>query len=312
MIRIKRPPSKKKIKVKKQEKSSSQELPLSKSLEENILFFKSIYQEESDVIYRSFVINNNAAAIIYIEGLSDTQRLEEQVLKILIDKTDFNEKNFIQDIKNQLPVSNIKQLNTFSGCIDAITIGEPILFIDGYEEALSFGLVKFEKRAIEEPQAESSIRGPREGFTESLGVNMALIRRIIKDPALKMKNLQIGQYTKTKVVIFYMDGFVDYILLEEIENRLNRIKVDGVLESGYIEQFIEDYPFSPFPQVLYTERPDVVCANLLEGRVVLLIEGTPFSLIAPVNFFSLLQSHEDFYERFWFGTFVRILRFLFW
>lgn len=172
-------------------------------------------------------------------------------------------------------------------------------------------MVKFEKRAIEEPAAESGIRGPREGFTESLGVNTALVRRIIKDPALKMKPLHVGTYTKTKVVVSYIEGLVDSTLLEEIENRINRIEIDGILESGYIEEFIEDHPYSPFPQVLYSERPDVVSANLLEGRTIIMIDGTPFALIAPVSFFSLFQSQEDYYERFWIGTFIRMLRFLF-
>lgn len=202
-------------------------------------------------------------------------------------------------------------MSTYSECIDSISNGNPILLFDGFDEAFSLGLVKFEKRSIEEPEAETSIRGPREGFTESIGINTSLIRRIIKDPSLKIKNINIGKYTNTKVSIFYIKGLVDNTLIEEIENRLNRIDIDGVLESGYIEQFIEDNPYSPFPQLLYTERPDVVSANLLEGRAALMIEGTPFSLIAPVSFFSLFQSQEDYYERFWIGTFIRILRFLF-
>ena len=126
-----------------------------------------------------------------------------------------------------------------------------------------------------------------------------------------MKSIEVGKYTKTKVVISYMEGIADHALIEEIENRISRIEIDGVLESGYIEQFIEDSPYSPFPQLLYTERPDVACANLLEGRAVIMIEGTPFSLIAPVSFFSLFQSQEDFYERFWIGASIRALRFVF-
>jgi len=311
VIRIRRQPLKRKVKNEKASQlSSSQDIPLSNNLEENIKYFTSIYQESEDVIFRSFVVDQTAAAIIYIEGLSDTQKLDEQVLVTLLDKS-FHEQDFLRSVKNQLPISNIKTITTFSDCIDAIGNGNPILLFDGFEEAFSLGLVKFEKRSIEEPQAETSIRGPREGFTESLGVNTSLLRRIIKDPALKMKSVHVGKYTKTKVVISYIEGVVDQTLIKEIENRLNRIKIDGVLESGYIEQFIEDNPYSPFPQVLYTERPDVVSANLLEGRAVLMIEGTPFSLIAPVSFFSLFQSQEDYYERFWIGTFIRSLRFLF-
>ncbi|MBP2240343.1 spore germination protein KA [Cytobacillus eiseniae] len=311
MIRIRRLPLKKKPKKQKaQQQTSSQEIPLSKKLTENIHLFSSLYQDSSDVIFRSFVVGKIDATIIYIEGLSDTHKLDEQVLDTLL-KNEFKEIDFLISIKNRLPISNIETISTFSECVNAISAGNPVLLLDGFEEALSLGLVKFEKRSIEEPQAETSIRGPREGFTESLGVNTSLLRRIIKDPALKMKAVHVGKYTKTKVMIAYIEGLIDRTLIEEIENRLNRIHIDGVLESGYIEQFIEDSPYSPFPQLLYTERPDVASANLLEGRAILIIEGTPFSLIAPVSFFSLFQSQEDYYERFWIGTFIRSLRFLF-
>jgi hypothetical protein len=312
VIGIRRRSLKKKAKeAKAPQQISSQDTRLSKNLDENIQFFSSLYQESPDVMFRSFVVGKKEATIIYIEGLSDTQKLEHQVLETLLNQNDFDETDFLLSIKNRIPISNIKKISTFSACIDAVANGNPILLFDGFEEALFLGLVKFEKRSIEEPEAETSIRGPREGFTETLGVNTSLLRRIIRDPALKMKNVHVGKYTKTTVAISYIEGLVDKTLIEEIEKRLKRIEIDGVLESGYIEQFIEDSPYSPFPQVLYTERPDVVCANLLEGRAVLMMDGTPFSLIAPVSFFSLFQSQEDYYERFWIGTFIRTLRFLF-
>ncbi|MGN7296319.1 spore germination protein [Ferdinandcohnia sp. SAFN-114] len=293
------------------EKNQSVGVSLSNSLDENVLFFSSLYKDSSDVVFHSFAIGNKKAAVVYIEGLSDLQKLDELVLENLLKMTEIIEKDFIHSLKNTIPISNIKKIDTYSACSDAIANGNPLLLLDGLKEAYSLGIVKYEKRSIEEPSAETGIRGPREGFTESIGVNTSLVRRIIKDPSLKMKPLYVGKYTKTKVVISYIEGLADQNLIQEMENRLNRIDIDGVLESGYIEQFIEDHPFSPFPQVLYTERPDVVSANLLEGRAVLMIDGTPFSLIAPISFFSLFQSQEDYYERFWIGTFIRIIRFIF-
>lgn len=312
MIRFRRSPIKKKRNSNiEQQNSSSQDMPLSKQLDVNKDYFTSMYDENTDVIFRSFTVGKNEALIIYMDGLSDTEKLDKQVLDTLLNTTTVNEKDFPLSVQNKLPVSNIKSMTMLSDCIDAIGTGNPVLLFDGSNEAFALGLVKYEKRAIEEPQAETSIRGSREGFTESLPVNLSLIRRIIKDPALKMKSLQLGTYSKTKIVISYIEGLVDKTLLKEIENRLHRIEVDGILESGYIEQFIEDNAYSPFPQVLYTERPDVVSANLLEGRAVIFIDGTPFTLIAPISFFSLFQSQEDFYERFWIGTFIRSMRFLF-
>ncbi len=196
-------------------------------------------------------------------------------------------------------------------CIESISLGNPILFYEGESDGFSLGLVKWEKRSIEEPVAEGGIRGSREGFIEALEVNTSLLRRIIKSPALKMQSMKIGKYTQTTVAIAYIDGLADQTLIEEITNRLQRIEMDGILESGYIEEMIEDNPYSPFPQILATERPDVACAHLLEGRAVILVEGTPFTLIAPISFFSLIQSHEDYYERFMVGTLIRWLRYVF-
>jgi hypothetical protein len=311
-MRIRRPSQwKQNIEKRVPKQIPSQDVPLSIKLDENVDYFSSLYKDSSDVVFRSFAIGNKDALVIYIEGLSDLQKLDELVLENLMRVNELDEANFLLFLKNSIPISNLKKISTYSAGVEAVANGNPILLVDGLEEAYSLGIVKYEKRSIEEPSAETGIRGPREGFNESLGVNTSLVRRIIKDPALKMKPFHVGKYTKTKVVISYIEGIVDQTLIKEIENRLNRINIDGVLESGYIEQFIEDNPFSPFPQVLYTERPDVVCANLLEGRAIIMIDGTPFSLIAPISFFSLFQSQEDFYERFWIGTFIRTLRFLF-
>ena len=181
----------------------------------------------------------------------------------------------------------------------------------GKKPGFHLGLAKFEKRAIEIPAAERVIRGPREGFVEALGVNTSLIRRRIKSPDLKLISMEIGRYTKTKVVIAYIEGIADKTLIEEVNTRLKRIDIDGILESGMIEEFIEDNPYSPFPQVLATERPDVVTANLLEGRAAILVDGTPFSMVIPTTLYSLLQASEDYYARFIMATAVRWLRYLF-
>src|SRR5699024_3678887 len=140
-------------------------------------------------------------------------------------------------------------------------------------------LSKWEQRQVEEAQAELVVRGPREGFVENITVNSSLIRRRIRNPKLKMSPIHIGEYTETKVIISYIEGIADKTLIEEVRNRLQRIEVDGILESGMVEEFIEDNPYSPFPQVLSTERPDVVTSNLLEGRVAILVDGTPFSIV---------------------------------
>src|SRR5699024_10429146 len=147
-------------------------------------------------------------------------------------------------------------------------------------------------------KAEMVVRGPREGFVETIGVNTSLIRRRIRSPKLKMKSMQAGEYTKTRINLAYVEGIVDETVLEEAINRIKRIDVDGVVDSGVLEEFIEDNPNSPFPQVIATERPDNVTASLLEGRVAVLVDGSPFVLVVPVTFYSLMQASEDYYGRY--------------
>ncbi|MES1047524.1 spore germination protein [Heyndrickxia oleronia] len=295
---------------KKQSDSKPQDY-LSADFQQNVQALQSIYEHSSDVIFRSFFLFGKIRAmIIYIEGLSNTDGIDEYVLLPLM-KEENLEKISMELLEYRLPIAKVKRAELLADCIESISNGNPILLYEGEVNAFSLGLAKWEKRSIEEPVAESGIRGPREGFNESLGISTSQLRRIIKSPALKIQSIIIGKYTRTTVAIAYIDGLANKNLIEEISNRLKKIEIDGILESEYIEELIEDYPFSPFPQVLSTERPDIACANLLEGRVVILIEGTPFVLIAPISFFSLLQSQEDYYQGFLVGTLIRWLRYLF-
>lgn len=279
-------------------------------LQQNEQLLRSLYTHCSDVIFRSFLIGGQRKALVlYIEGLSDPERIEEYVIAPLMRESSEINSTFGQLVEQKISVSDTKPFKTFTDGIQYLSGGYPILLADNETQGLALGLTKWEKRSIEEPVAESGIRGPREGFTETLRTNTSQIRRIIKSPHLKMEAVIIGSYTHTNVVIAYIEGLTDSTLLNEIRNRLRRIRIDGILESGYIEEMIEDNPYSPFPQLLSTERPDVVCANLLEGRVAILVEGSPFALVTPVTLFSLMQSAEDYYQRFIVSTVLRWLRY---
>lgn len=213
-------------------------------------------------------------------------------------------------LEKKITVSSTTEVKTVSDCIKNLSMGSPVLFMENESMGFAFGLAKWEKRSVEEPSAESVIRGSREGFTETLCVNTSLLRRRIRSPQLKMFPISIGRYTQTETIVAFMDGIADLKLIEELTKRLKRIDIDGILESGYIEELIEDTPFSPFPQILNTERPDVAVSNLLEGRVVILVDGTPSALIAPTTIFSLLQSSEDYNQRFLVSTAIRWLRYV--
>ncbi|WP_209123218.1 spore germination protein [Alkalihalobacillus sp. BA299] len=298
---------------------------LSSHLNENITSLRTIYENCSDVVFRPFLIEGkDKAVLIYIEGLSNVEEINDNVLTPLMEipeqqqlqqltmqaeQWEFN--NFSSFLEKKISISNIKEVQTVTDVINQISSGNPVILVDQKIKGFSVGLAKWEKRAIEEPSAESVIRGPREGFIETIGVNIALLRRKIRSPKLKMEQMEVGRVTKTSLVLAYIDGLVDQTLIEEAKNRLNRIDTDSVLESSYIEEFIEDNPFSPFPQLLNTERADVVSSYLLEGHIAILVDGSPFVLVAPTTFYSLMQASEDYYQRPMLSTAIRWLRYLF-
>ncbi|MZQ81086.1 spore germination protein [Paenibacillus sp. 5J-6] len=282
-------------------------------MEQNQDILYSIYAKCSDVVFRSFNIGKNTKAIlIYVEGLSDAVGIEEYVFTPLIREEELGERtDMLKAVVQRLAVTQVKEFNTFPKCIEYLSNGFPILLMDNETRGLALGLTKWEKRAIEEPSAEAGIRGPREGFTETLRVNTSQIRRIIKSPHLKMESIIIGEYTQTNIVIAYIEGIADISVVNKIKHRIQSIKIDGILESGYIQEMLQEFPYTPFPQLLNTERPDVTCANLLEGRIAIITEGTPFVLIAPITFSSIMQSQEDYYQGFLIGTFTRWMRYVF-
>ncbi|QRG65084.1 spore germination protein [Brevibacillus choshinensis] len=285
---------------------------LGKNLAQTEELLRSLYTNCSDIVFRSFLIfGTTPALLIYIDGLANIEELDARVLAPLMAGRGNIEMSTNDFLQRAIPVSKWHDINSVEACVESISCGYPVLLIDQQELAISIGLPKWEKRSIEEPAAEGVVRGPREGFTESIGVNTSLLRRLIKTPALKMERKQVGGLTKTYVVVAYIEGVVDPSLITEVNSRLDRIDMDGILESSYIEEMIEDQPASPFPQILSTERPDVVCGNLLEGRIAIIVDGTPFVLIAPTTLFSLLQSSEDYYQRSIAGTAIRWLRYLF-
>lgn len=298
--------------VQEQQPAHGPQQPLDQDLQKNLDMLHSIYANCSDVVFRTFYIGGKIKAnLLYVEGLSNCDAIDLYVITPLMKEDIAGIVDMNQLAERIISVSDAKPITTIEDCIWNVANGYPVLLCENEAQALALGLSKWEKRAIEEPSAEVGIRGPREGFTETLRVNTSQIRRIIKSPRLKMESMKIGDYTQTNVTLAYIEGLADMTLIEEVKNRLNRIHIDGILESGYIEEMIEDTPYSPFPQLLSTERPDVTCGNLLEGRVAILSEGTPFVLIAPVTFFSLLQSAEDYYQRFWIATITRWLRYIF-
>lgn len=265
----------------------------------------------SDVKFHQVLLPGDIPAVfIYIEGLTDQKLLQEQVLSPLMSSSGKDLVHQIAEMK-QLPVSFMETNTDLQQSLNALFEGTVVCLIHNEPQLLLFPMKSVEKRSIQSAENENVIRGPKEAFVEDLSTNMSTIRRRIKHSAFKTEQFQFGTYTKTSVVLCYIEGICEQKLVDEVKERMSRIDIDGLLGSSYIEEFIEDNPYSPFPQVQYTERPDTLCAALLEGRAAILVDGTPIPIIVPVTLYMMLQSAEDYYQRFIAATWIRWIRYMF-
>lgn len=300
---------------------SQPENRLLKELKGNLEKIQHQLGNSSDIIIREIRIGKDEsikAAIIYTDGLTDTTSMQQFIMKTLMmdfsnikeeEKLD-NQQNLIELLKDiALAVGEIKDVIDFDSLYSSLLSGDTIFLIDDFDQGLIVGNKKWEERGVTEPASQTVVRGPREGFSENLRINTALVRRKIKDPNLWIETKVIGTSTKTDVAIMYINGIVDEKIVKEVNSRLDRIQIDGILESGNIEEFIQDSNASPFPTILNTERPDVVAAALLDGRIALIIDGTPFVLMVPALFVQFFQSPEDYYHRAYISSLIRLLRF---
>lgn len=284
---------------------------LSGILEEDFNRIKQLFAEAADFAYREIKVNAaSSAMILFLNGLVNVERMELHVIHPLVSK---NEKliRHMDDIKGVLSSAQVLEGETFQEVIDQILAGTTVLLLDGFKKALFISEQAWEQRSVDEPVSEAVVLGPREGFTENIRTNASMIRRRLKTTKLKFDYMKIGTLSQTEVLITYLEGVAEDSVVEEVRSRLKRIEIDAIEDSGYIVEFIEDQPFSLFPQILQTERPDRVVGNLLEGKVGIIVANSPFALVVPVTFFEMMNSPEDYYGRFVMTSFVRFIRYLF-
>ena len=294
------------------------ECALSSSLNKNLTMIKNVLAKCDDLIIRDFNLNNDKktdAALLFISEMVSKSIIYEGVLAPLIyDNSNAKKINPVNEnidyiSKYIITADKIRKISTIEGCIDECLSGNTVLFIDGFNESLVVSTKESVQRSIEEPETEVVVRGPREGFCEDISTNITLIRRKIKNPGFKFRLITMGSRTKTKIGYCYIEELTDSSLVQEVEKRLNSIKTDSILESGYIEQFIEDAPNSIFATIANSEKPDVVASKILEGKIAILTDGTPMVLTLPMTFNESFESAEDYYSRPYYASFIRILRF---
>jgi spore germination protein KA len=318
---------KKIIKRNETEKNGSQGDSISKSrlfenLQQNIQKIQSTLGNSADLVKREVRIGKDGflkAAIFYTDGLADSKSVNDFIMESLmldIQNTNLEQKlsasrDPLELLKNlALTVSDIEDLSDFETLFTALLSGDTIILVDGYNHGFTVGMRGWEDRGVTEPSSQTVVRGPREGFSENIRTNTALIRRKIKHPNLWLENRVIGTVTKTSVSIMYIKGIANDKVVEEVRLRLDRIDIDGILESGYIEELIQDETYTVFPTVYHTERPDAIAGGLLEGRIAILIDGTPFVLLVPALFVHFFQSAEDYYQRADISFLLRLLRYI--
>lgn len=326
----KQPPSRKGMKrplrpseIKKGEggKEKSQEKtgdypPMSTSLKENRETIQKLYglPENKDIVVRNFVLGTQPPVkgfAVYIDGLTDKaiQDLLFQALMLFTDDRPSNVGKLIEYVKERLlPAHQISVHGTIREVLDAVNFGETAIFLEHCADALTVETKGWEHRNIDRPVIEQIIRGPQEAFGENLRANTALIRKKLKSENLVTEMTKIGIQNRNDVAIMYLRHIANPDLVTEVKRRLDSIKIDYLADSGVLEQLLEDNPYNLNPQMLATERPDRVTGGLAEGRVAILVDGTPYVLVVPTTMYELLHTGEETYLRWQYGTFIRYIR----
>lgn len=283
---------------------------ISKRYDENLQFVSAVYSlpENADIKVREFQIGSKTKAfLLFIEGLVKDDSVNTDILGPLMllpnAEADFKTLHDSLLLNNQVTTAD-----TFKSAFDDVNMGNCLLFVDGLDSAFSLDVKGWERRGIDAPVTEHVIYGPHEGFNENYKVNTALIRKNVRSDALVCETLPVGKVSQTPCALLYMKNIANPALVKEIKKRLKSIDADYIYECGELEQFIEDSTFALSPQFLTTERPDKTSSALIEGKIALIVHGSPFALIAPVSFADFLTTTEDKYVRFPFAVLMKFIR----
>ncbi|MFZ7946362.1 spore germination protein [Neobacillus sp. 19] len=271
------------------------------SFENRIEFIKNSFGTTEDLLKIPIIYKNEQGVIFYLATISDSEKIQESILFPLVHPTevDFGDIPFTAETHHKISLGDT---------VSALLQGNSIVIIHGIDDIFSFNTIKDLTRSPKEPDSEKAVRGSHVGFVESLSTNIGFIRQGIESRHLTINFHHIGKYSNTKIAIIYVEGIANTKLVKRLEDRIKTLSIDMVFSPGYLEEIVEDRPLSPFPQILYTERPDRTIAQLMEGRIVLMSEGSCDVIILPVSFFSFFQTTDDYNSRIITGSFFRCLR----
>lgn len=292
---------------------------LDKSLKKNVQHIQQMFGPSNDIIVRHFKIGDKVehdVSILYTDGLTMSLGISNLMESLMLESNysginPSTKQDFFDIVKERIMnASEVRDIDSFDALYNAILSGDVVFLMDGIAIALVIGLREIRTRGIQEPQKEVVVRGPHQSFTEAIRINTSLVRRIIKSPHLWIESYKLGRYSQTDTAIMYINGIADEKIVEEVRRRIKLIDIDAILDSSYIEEHIQDSYTTPFPTIFNSERPDVVAAELMEGKVAIFVDGSPYVLIVPALFVSFIQSAEDYYQRADISSLIRIIRYI--
>ena len=288
---------------------------LTTDLQQNIQIFRDLFDRNGTLRVREFqsqCFPQIKCGAIFFDGMSKSDSIDFHIVKPVLNIQCINENlSLFEFLKTSvITIGELSEKTNVFDLAQDLLYGDTIFLVDGFAKALILNTKGFEKRGVDEPESERVTTGPREGFNESLMGNLALLRRKILNHDLKYEMRTFGNVTQTRACICYIDSIADEAILKEFEKRLDGFDFDSALDVNYIKEGIKDHPFSPFQTAGTTERPDIVAAKLLEGRIALFLDGTPVVLTIPHLMVELIQSNEDYYTNFYFSSLNRIIRIL--
>lgn len=278
------------------------------SVSEKFQFICRQMGESSDLNSRVFQTSaGQQGTLLFLAGLTDLDKIDRLLLNSFFGE--LKEEITIEEIKHKFPLSDIQWKNDTNQVLQGILSGKTALILEHIEGYFLLGLQKWAQRSPEHPIIDNTVKGSQEGFVETLAVNISLVRRFLKTPSLRVEEMTVGKLSETRVSMLYVEGIAQTEVVKEVRHRLKQIETDVILSSSNIEQWIEDNSFSLFPLVRITERPDVTVASLVEGKVAILTDQSPFALVVPFTFFDSLQNMDDYFEKWQVGILFRLIRF---
>ena len=281
-------------------------LILTLMIEEKIKQIKKSLQESADVAFRILKKDDMEIGFIYLKSMTDKKCFEDEIYQP-IEKSESTKQ--IEDIKRVISANDVSVVEEKEIC-EKILYGNVVVLLENEKRYIAIDIEDFLTRPPTEPPTSPVIMGPREGFTEDIKTNISLIRRRLHTEKLVLKQMQIGQTSKTKIVVSYLSGVADKQTVVELERRLKKIKIDGVVDSYYLLTLLSDRPDSVLKQVGCAEKPDIIAAKMLEGRVAIIVDNSPIVLTVPFLFLEDLQNSNDYYTNYAYASFVRFIRLL--